>query len=266
MLSEVAQKALPDRVRRRLRRAYSRAQRLVTSLRFDTEQLSPQPSGFDFPVARENPLTEIAAAYEPTKRFHHYLPHYWCHFRDVREAVRNVIEIGVETDRSVRTWEEFFPNAIIHGVDIDPDCRSCEGGRRRIHIGDQSDVSFLCSLLGEIGAPDIVIDDGSHRVEHQLTTFGYLFPRMTDHGIYAIEDVGGCANDTALATPSALKSLVDAINYWPADREGADWIRVDRFDERAKWVDRNTIGVAFYRHIIFAMRGHNPSDNPYLYA
>ena len=36
---------------------------------------------------------------------------------------------------------------------------------------------------------DIVIDDGSHKVIDQVTTFNILYPRLNPNGIYIIEDI-----------------------------------------------------------------------------
>jgi hypothetical protein len=201
----------------------------------------------------------------PTKRQHNYLAYYWMHCRDIRFDVRNVLEIGVETDHSIRMWEEFFPNATIYGVDIDPSCRRFEGDRRRILIGDQGDVNFLRRVIREAGeAFDIIIDDGSHRVDHQLKAFGLLFPAMSDHGIYVIEDTGGCVGDFDLTTVNALKRVVDGIMYWPNGFDPRNWPHLTEFPAGATWVDQNVIGIAFYRWIAFVMRGRNPQDNPHL--
>jgi hypothetical protein len=137
----------------------------------------PQESPFDFAVSRANILEELGEKYKPTKRLHDYLVYYWLHFRDIRLNVRRVLEIGIQTDRSMRMWEEFFPNAMIFGLDIDPQCKQFEGSRRRVFIGDQSDETLLRSVVDEAGGSlDIIIDDGSHHVEHQLKTFNVLFP------------------------------------------------------------------------------------------
>ena len=90
-----------------------------------------------------NLLEELGEKYKPTKRDHNYLKYYWTHFRDIRLDVRNVCEIGVETDRSIRMWAEFFPSATIYGIDINPECKKYETDRCKIFIGDQSDWTFL---------------------------------------------------------------------------------------------------------------------------
>ncbi len=232
---------------------------------FATAREPARASAHGLLVSSENPLEELGAKYLPTKRLHNYLPYYWMHFRDIRFAVEKVLEIGVQTDRSIRMWEEFFPHATIYGLDIDPACEQLAGGRREIFIGDQSDRACLARVVERAGGYfDIVIDDGSHRVEHQLASFDFLFPMLSDHGIYAVEDTGGCVGDPGLATVSALKALVDHVMYWPRGFRPEDWPHLDRFPREASWADRNVIGVAFYRWIAFVMRGNNPADNPYL--
>jgi hypothetical protein len=232
---------------------------------FPTARESPHPSVYRFPVDKHNLLEELGAKYLPTKRIHNYLPYYWMHFRDIRLEVRKVLEIGVQTDRSIRMWEEFFPNATIYGLDIDPACERLAGGRCEIFTGDQSDRVCLNRIVEQAGGYfDIVIDDGSHRVEHQLASFDFLFPRLSDHGIYVVEDTGGCVGDPGLATVNALKAIVDHVMYWPKGYRPEDWPHLDRFPGDAAWADKNAIGVAFYRWIVFVMRGNNPADNPHL--
>jgi hypothetical protein len=235
------------------------------SLQLSTQELAQRSTdGTPSAALPDNLLEELGKKYRPTKREHGYLRHYWTHFRDIRESVKTVCEVGVQTDRSVRFWEEFFPNAQICGIDIEPACREFEGGRRRIFIGDQSDPVFLESVLSEMGGSfDILIDDGSHEVVHQLKTFEYMFPRLSPHGIYVVEDTGGCVGDTELITVNSLKALVDNIMYWPAGLPTTEWPQLESFDERASWADKNVVGIAFYRWIVFIMRGRNPEDSRY---
>jgi hypothetical protein len=233
---------------------------------FQDRGLVRKESPFNFAVSRNNILEELGKKYKPTKQLHNYLVYYWLHFRDIRLEVRRVLEIGLETDRSIRMWEEFFPNAMVYGVDINPQCQQFEGDRRRVCIGDQSDVAFLDRVVNEAGGSfDIVIDDGSHRVDHQLKAFNFLFPRLSDHGIYVMEDTGGPVGDFNLITVKALRALVDNIMYWPRGLDPGAWPNLSKFSGATSWIDRNIIGVAFYRWIVFVMRGRNPEDNPFLH-
>lgn len=82
-------------------------------------------------------------------------------------------------------WKEYFPKARIIGIDVvhpDP-IPGCE-----FHICDQGD----CSKLGEIFADtkfDIVIDDGTHLLVHQIGTKLCLDSKMNSDSLYVVEDI-----------------------------------------------------------------------------
>jgi len=223
----------------------------------------PQIGSSDAPAgATDNLLSHLAERCGASKRMHGYMPHYHLHFAGRRERVSNVIEIGVQSRASVMMWEEYFPRATIHGIDIDPACKAFEGDRRRIHIGDQKETQFLRSILSAMdGPPDVIIDDGEHTEEAILRSFCTFLPAMSPHGIYAVEDLA--ANHPAV--PFFLE-LEKSINYWPAGFPGQRWRQLWTFqnDERATWLDRNIAGLHFYRHLCIVERGFNPEDNPYL--
>ncbi len=85
--------------------------------------------------------------------------------------------------------EGFFPNATIHGIDIDERCKTFEQDRIKIYIGSQHDTNFLEGVVKDIGKIDIVIDDGSHHEDHQRISFETLFPYVKSKGYYVIEDL-----------------------------------------------------------------------------
>jgi demethylmacrocin O-methyltransferase len=89
---------------------------------------------------------------------------------------------------SLRMWQEYFPNAVIYGIDIF-DKKMHEHGPIRIRQGSQEDEEFLRAVAHEAGAFDIIIDDGSHLNSHVIKSFSVLFPLLSHNGIYAIEDV-----------------------------------------------------------------------------
>ena len=57
----------------------------------------------------------------------------------------------------------------IYGLDIDPRCKSLEEDRIKIFIGSQTDKVFLNDLKLRIKL-DILIDDGGHTMNQQITT------------------------------------------------------------------------------------------------
>jgi hypothetical protein len=79
-----------------------------------------------------------------------------------------------------------------------------------------------------------------------------------------MEDTGGSSGDFNLITVSALRALIDNIMYWPTGLDPRSRHDLFKFSSSSSWIDRNIIGIAFYRWIVFVMRGRNPEDNPFL--
>lgn len=118
-----------------------------------------------------------------------YLQHYEQHLsRFIGSKVR-VLEIGVSKGGSLQMWRRYFgPDAIIFGVDIDPQCKQYDGHAGNVRIGSQTDPEFLSKVFAEMGGVDVVIDDGSHIANHQKTSFDVLFPLLDPNGTYICED------------------------------------------------------------------------------
>jgi hypothetical protein len=206
-----------------------------------------------------NPLITIARDFRPSKSGHNYLAAYWKHLGPIREKSQVVVEIGVQTDRSVKMWKEFFPNATIFGFDIDEKCTEFIDNRIQLIIGDQSQKGDLQKLLDKTGPIDVVIDDGSHVPNHQIKTLEFLFPHLRPWGVYAIEDTGGVVGDYGLKTILRVSRIIQDINYWPAKYAPPDWPKVTEFDTNASWAARNTYGVSFYPRLVILERGKNPA-------
>ena len=72
-------------------------------------------------------------------------------------------------------WQNYFSaDSLIVGIDIISKCKKYEKDNIKIYIGDQTDVSFLGSVIKDIGKPDIIIDDGGHTSNQQIVSFDYL--------------------------------------------------------------------------------------------
>jgi len=125
---------------------------------------------------------------------HWYAQHYEVHFAPLRRRRLNILEIGVggfddpeAGGASLRMWRTYFPRSQIFGIDIQ-DKRIHDEDRITTFKGSQADEEFLSDVVNRIGEIHIVIDDGSHRNEHVLRTFEFLFPRLHQQGIYVVED------------------------------------------------------------------------------
>jgi len=128
-------------------------------------------------------------------KWNHYLDIYEKHFEPFIDREITMFEIGVFEGGSLNMWKYFFGEKCkIVGIDINPDCKKHEDISREIYveIGDQSDIDFLKKLITKYGKPDIVLDDGSHVMNHLVTTFNFLYFNMQDEGVYLAEDLHTC--------------------------------------------------------------------------
>jgi hypothetical protein len=145
-------------------------------------------------LAAETP-GELAQLFFATRgrlihKWPHYLPVYERYFAPWRGTAVRMLEIGVSGGGSLELWRRYFgPDATIFGVDIDPACADRVSPPNQVRIGSQADPAFLRQVAAEMGAPDIVLDDGSHVARHQRVSFETLFPLLAEGGLYAIEDL-----------------------------------------------------------------------------
>jgi capsular polysaccharide biosynthesis protein len=146
---------------------------------------------------------------------HDYLRFYENFFFPFRGEPITILEVGVFNGASLKTWEEYFPAARVVGVDILPECKRYQRGRVLIELIDQSNIEELTHLAAKCGPFDIVIDDGSHFWEHQLTSLRALFPFLKNEGFYIVEDLhtnyGSMQKDYRGA---ATSTCMDYLKRW----------------------------------------------------
>jgi hypothetical protein len=142
----------------------------------------------------------------------------------------NFLEIGVYKGGSLRMWRDFFaPQSSLTFLDIDPACKALEIEGTDIRIGDQTDVPFLQSVIREKGPFDIIVDDGGHKMDQQITSFRALWNALKDGGLYIVEDThtsywpgfGGGGHKAAGSFIEFAKDLIDKMHSWyTEDDEG----------------------------------------------
>jgi hypothetical protein len=119
----------------------------------------------------------------------HYLPIYDRYFSGRWRQPIRMLEIGVFRGGSLEMWRKYFgPDAVIFGIDINPDCAGLAKEAAQVRIGSQADADFVQSVAAEMGGIDIVLDDGSHVGDHQWASFDVLFPLLSEGGLYVVED------------------------------------------------------------------------------
>lgn len=140
-----------------------------------------------------NELNELAKKHRADKwGKHHYTPVYFELFKDRQSEIKKILEIGTAEGASLMMWNDFFLFARVFGADIDPNRVSLPLIYPRITITgcDQSNLDHLNQLMLLTGPDlDIVIDDGSHKPEHQVFTCKSLMPKLGKGVTYIIEDV-----------------------------------------------------------------------------
>ena len=153
--------------------------------------------------ALESPLNPHGRNYTP---FYHHL------FNPRRQNVHKLLEIGSSAPEgseqpimpsrklgaSGLMWRDYFPHARVFL--LDSDTRNFFNDTRITCIkANQGDSDALIKSMREAQARDshpsdlfdIMIDDGSHVLQHQLLTLATLWPYVKEGGIYIIEDIRG---------------------------------------------------------------------------
>jgi hypothetical protein len=218
-------------------------------------------------------LEELTIKYDVDALELGYTSHYAKLLDSVRYDIKKVLEIGVETGRSHRMWLEYFPNAIIYGMDVFDETdrsgyvkefnRLQEGNpyldRSIMFEGNQSNVDDLQRFLSEYGGDfDMIIDDGGHSMEQMQTSLNYLWNSVKSGGLYVIEDLHSCSNqwttlygrvvikDGDTLTSDLLYSLeaddgiITETNYISAGM-------IDKIKSELDWC-KTEIGVQSYRN------------------
>lgn len=231
--------------------------------------LSADISYIDGPSDLKESLLSLALKHSTDKQgAHNYADRYEAHFGSLRNKHLRLLEIGIggyddprAGGQSLRMWKDFFPNALIIGIDyyekkylMEDRIITCEGS--------QDDPAFLRSVHNKYGPFDIIIDDGSHMNKHILVSFRCLFPLLKIGGIYAIEDTQtsywkkifeGSSNDLNddTTTMGFTKKLVDGLNHM--EIEDRNYI--------TSYYDRAISSIHFYHNQVFIYKEGNYEDS-----
>jgi len=147
--------------------------------------------------------------------YHDYTPVYYELFKDRRDTVERLLEVGIWEGASHRMWAEFFPDAVIFGLDnfsglfhkykqenpsltnddviikLNELKNSLENDGIIVYVGDQTDRNLLKNI-GYDGKYDIIIDDGGHHSVQVQVSFDILWDFVKPGGYYIVEDLAVC--------------------------------------------------------------------------
>jgi cephalosporin hydroxylase len=126
---------------------------------------------------------------------HSYLDVYEELLSPKKHSAKNVLEVGIGFGGSIKLWSDFFPNAIVYGIDILPIDEIWDELKLHNKIilytsTNAYDETFFNDTFVSVNKRfDLMIDDGPHSLESMIQFIKLYSQLMTDDGILIIEDV-----------------------------------------------------------------------------
>lgn len=170
----------------------------------------------------------------PSTRWHchNYVDIYEAYLRDFVDDPFRLLEIGIgvsgenwdakivhggnsEGGASLKMWQDYFPKAEIYALDINP-ASKFENVRVKTFVVDQGSRSELEDFKRQIGNIqfDLIIDDGSHRGDHQQISLELLWPILKSGGLYVIEDLNDRGYGERKVGRHVTKETVSTRNFF----------------------------------------------------
>lgn len=147
-------------------------------------------------------LTKICKKYEnftdkgPTGPYyikHNYTEIYGDLLRYYKNRKNKILEIGIRQGGSLKMWKEYFKESDIYGVDINLNWIETDLNDCNVLKGDAYNINTINKLFKNIKF-DVILDDGSHRLEDQIKCLNMYSELLTDDGILIIEDIHSYEN------------------------------------------------------------------------
>ena len=157
---------------------------------------------------------------EKYNKGHGYADFYDKHFQNMRLKKMNFLEIGSYSGASAAAFSKYFPNAKIFCLDVNL-TKFIYKGKNLFPVGiDATNSKMVKKFLKSINFDknsffDIIIDDGSHLLSHQLKSLDIFYNLVAPGGYYVIEEYRFCEfldhlKDTS--DPPLSKIIVDIKN------------------------------------------------------
>lgn len=222
-------------------------------------------------------LDSIAIKYgtDKSSKHHNYTKLYADYFKEFRYKSITVLELGVgghenpkQGGASLRTWQEFFPNGLIIGVDNEK--KDLQLPVRVVtYLGSQDDPDLIERIRHRHGRFDIVIDDASHVSSLTIDAFKAVYPHLKPGGLYVCEDThmayhrwyygeneahpdpDGQLPNGKLTAMQFFRRMADEVNYH------GNWEQEDGGDlfPREFWKGYCLEWAHFYYNILFLKKG-----------
>ncbi len=165
--------------------------------------------------------------------FQNYSDYYSEIFHQNKDNIKNVLELGIgsidqnnlynmkmlgenyKPGASLRVWKDYFKNAEIFGADIDKKTLFSESRITTSYV-DQSDPKSISEMFNkfEVKEYDIIIDDGCHRFDETIIFFNIAINKLSNKGIYIIEDIVPSQRKKFLKFFESQNLQVKLINFY----------------------------------------------------
>lgn len=181
----------------------------------------------------------FGSGHRVVSKWWHYFEVYHMFFQKFVGSDVRILEIGVCQGGSLQMWKDYLGDkATVVGIDIDARCKGYEEEGIHICIGSQADREFLLKVSEQWGPFDIVLDDGSHEMEHQILTFETLFPLLNENGVFICED---CHSSYSSRYSGGYKKKDTFIEYSKnfvdcANSQFVDWDKMQELPFYASYV------------------------------
>jgi hypothetical protein len=109
-------------------------------------------------------------------------------FKDLYEKELTIIEIGVLHGGSIEAYKKIFPNSRIIGIDKNPKVKELEKYGFEIFIADSGNFNEMREVFNKIGSFDILIDDGGHTYNQQISSCEAAFEYANSESLILVED------------------------------------------------------------------------------
>ena len=152
-------------------------------------------------------MCRVMAKWGSDKARNGYTPLYSALFSSRCNQPLRILELGLGTNNpnmlsnmgvfgapgaSLRGWRELFPHALVYGADIDRQILF-EEDRIKTFFCDQLDQSSIRELWSHEDlreGADIIIEDGLHTFEANVSFLDVSLEHLRPGGIYVVEDIG----------------------------------------------------------------------------
>jgi ASC-1-like (ASCH) protein len=153
----------------------------------------------------------------------------------------NILEIGIGGHNlnyvgggSLLALSFFFKKSKVFGLDLF-DKSFLDTKKIKTFVSNQNELDTFEELLKDTESFDLIIDDGSHFVNHQLKNFNFLYTKLKNNGIYIIEDIVGSYRLRNNGSPdldinknliSYFGQFLHSVNYDYLTREKQDKFKI----------------------------------------